>query len=85
MSILRPVFPKVVGDSVEFQKDGRDYRLRKEADDLWVIHQRGVAAEDFQLAITNRRNGLMDVDGRGHLGSLTALGASESLLFDKLF
>ncbi|MEH6782190.1 MAG: hypothetical protein V7618_11585 [Rhodoglobus sp.] len=85
MTTLWPVFPKTVGDYVEFEKDGRWYRMLKHADDLWIIHQRGVASTDFELLVTNRRNGLMDVVGRGNLGSISALGVSEGLHFDKLF
>jgi hypothetical protein len=82
---VHPVFPTTIGDFVEFRKDDRWYRLLLHSDDMWVIHQRGVAGDDFQLVVTNRRAGLMDVEGRGHLGPVTALGATEGMLFGKLF
>ena len=85
MNNLWPVFPVAVGAYVEFDKDGRWYRLKHEVEGMWVIHQRGVGADDFQLDISNRNHGPMDVEGRGHGGPMTALGASEGILFNKLF
>lgn len=81
---LPPDFPTEIGGEVTFTKDGSEYRLLRYDSDTWLIHKAHIARESFELILTPDGSDWV-VEGKGHMGPITAMGVSKGLIFSKLF
>ena len=84
---IQPEFPTEIGDAgaVTFRRDGREYRLSREREGLWVIDEVGDPESDFRLEISNVTALYIDVAGRGHSGPMQSFATTRTELFTKLF